>query len=116
MWAASPTRNRRPKRIGSATKERSGAIDFSKDGPVVTRLGRLRRQAAAQLVPEALVGPVLDPVVERALHVVAAAVRRAHRAERKAASMIGIDQLAVGRRHLGQHAQPAERIAAARRS
>ena len=24
--------------------------------------------------------------------------------------MVGVDQLVVGRRHLGQHAQPAERI------
>ena len=34
MWAASPTRNSAPKRIGSATKLLSGAIDFSIDGPV----------------------------------------------------------------------------------
>lgn len=34
IWAASPTRKSRPKRIGSVTKERSGAIDFSKDGAV----------------------------------------------------------------------------------
>ncbi|CLQ09626.1 Uncharacterised protein [Mycobacterium tuberculosis] len=36
MWAASPTRNMVPKRIGSATNERSGAIDFSKEGAVTS--------------------------------------------------------------------------------
>ena len=36
MWAASPARNRFPNRIGSATKLRSGAIDFSIDGPVTS--------------------------------------------------------------------------------
>ena len=37
MCAASPTKNSLPQRIGSATKLRSGAIDFSIDGPVVIR-------------------------------------------------------------------------------
>ncbi len=34
MCAASPARNNRPKRIGSATKLRSGAMLFSIEGPV----------------------------------------------------------------------------------
>ena len=33
MWAASPARKSLPKRIGSATKLRSGAIPLSKIGP-----------------------------------------------------------------------------------
>ncbi|MGO8557890.1 FAD-dependent monooxygenase, partial [Rhizobium ruizarguesonis] len=37
---------------------------------------------AAHIVPEAIVAPVLDLIVERALDVVAAAGRRAHRTER----------------------------------
>ncbi len=38
MCAASPARNSRPKRIGSVTKLRSGAMLFSIDGPVTTCL------------------------------------------------------------------------------
>ena len=34
MWAASPARKSRPHAMGSATKLRSGAIDFSIDAPV----------------------------------------------------------------------------------
>ena len=35
---------------------------------------------------------------------------RAHGAQREAARMIGVDELVVGGRHLGQHAQPAKGI------
>lgn len=51
MCAASPARKRLPQRIGSATNERSGAIDFSIEGPVIMRAdtsaGR-RRCSSAQ--------------------------------------------------------------------
>jgi hypothetical protein len=66
MWAASPARNIRPNRIGSATKLRSGAMLFSIDGPV-TRLSRPPDPAALQFVPEPLVRPLIDVIVERAL-------------------------------------------------
>ena len=36
MWAASPARNSQPKRMGSATKLRSGEMLFSIDGPVTS--------------------------------------------------------------------------------
>src|SRR6476661_9199448 len=39
-----------------------------------------------------------------------AALHRAHGAERKAAGMVGIDQLVADRRRLGQNTEPAERI------
>src|SRR6185295_1532236 len=42
------------------------------------------RQARAQLGPERVVGPALDLVVERALHVVATARATAHAAQREA--------------------------------
>src|SRR6185312_1624777 len=52
----------------------------------------------------------VDMIVERTLHVVAAAARRAHGAERKTPRMVGIDQLMADRRRLRQDAEPAERI------
>ena len=55
MCAASPARNSRPKRIGSATKLRSGAMLFSIDGPGDQRLGGFGVEAAAQFVPERVV-------------------------------------------------------------
>jgi hypothetical protein len=74
------------------------------------RLRGLRVEAAAQFVPEAVVGPVLDLLVERALHVVAAAGVRTHAAQGEAALVVGVDQLVADRRHLGQQAEPAEGI------
>ncbi len=111
MWAASPARNIRPNRIGSATKLRSGAMLFSIDGPV-TRLSAAfwssRRFNSSQNL---LVRPVASTiVVERALHVIAAARGRAHGAEREAARVVGIDQLVADRRRIRQDAEPAERI------
>ena len=73
------------------------------------------REAALELVPDPLVGPVLDLLVEAALDVVAAAGRRAHRGEREAALVAGVDQLVRARRHVGQDAEPAERIDALER-
>ena len=110
MCAASPARNRRPKRIGSATKLRSGAMLFSIDGPV-TRFATARGvEAALELGPEALVRPVLDAFGERALQVVAAARVAAHAAQREAALVRDVDELVRHRRRVGQQAEPAERI------
>ena len=47
MWAASPARNRRPKRIGSVTELRSGATLFSIEGPV-TRASRAAGSSRAR--------------------------------------------------------------------
>src|SRR6185437_13111179 len=73
-------------------------------------IGRLLVQPELQFIPEAVVRPLVDMIVERTLHVVAAAARRAHGAERKTARMVGIDQLMADRRRLRQDAEPAERI------
>jgi hypothetical protein len=82
---------------------------FSIDGPVMI-LAASRRQTLFQLVPEGVVRPVLDRVVERHLNVIAAQHLRAQRAQRKAALALGIDEF--GRHRLGarQHAEPTERI------
>ena len=110
MCPASPARNSRPKRSGSTTKLRSGAMLFSMDGPVTRRSaasGSSRRrnssQNASSLHCAELVG-------ERHLQVVAAARATAHRAQREAALAVHVDQLLADRRRLGQHAQPAEGI------
>ena len=116
MWAASPARNSRPKRIGSATKERRGAIDFSNEGPVTTASATSRRQAAAELVPEGVVGPVLDLVGQRHLEVVAAARRRAHRAEREAARVLARRQLVARRAAPRRAGRASRRDRPARRS
>jgi hypothetical protein len=72
--------------MGSATKLRSGAMLFS------------------------LVRPGIDILGEAALDVVAAARRRAHRAERKALRVTHIDELLRDRRRVAQEPEPAERI------
>ena len=77
MWAASPARNRRPKRIGSATKLRSGATLFSIDGPVTT-LSAPSGRAGVAARPRTLRPTTPRPVVQPALQVVAAARHRAH--------------------------------------
>src|ERR671916_549674 len=84
IWAASPARKRRPNRRGSATKLLRGAMDFSMDWPVIN--------LSAQLVPEAVIGPFLYLLVERHLHIVPAAGRRAHGAEGEAPGVMGVDQ------------------------
>jgi hypothetical protein len=63
MWAASPARNRRPKRIGSATKLRSGAMLFSIDGPVTSRSAASGSAGARNSSQKRVVAPVLDLVV-----------------------------------------------------
>src|SRR4051794_27438933 len=49
-------------------------------------------------------------VVEWALHIVSAALGRAHRAQRKSPRMVGIDQLIADRWRFWKYAEPAERI------
>src|ERR1019366_5694718 len=74
------------------------------------RFGRRRVEAGAQLAPERVVAPAFHLVVERALHVIAAARRRAHAAEGKAALVVGVDEFVRNRRRLREHAEPAEGI------
>src|SRR5207244_386934 len=67
-------------------------------------------EAAAKLVPEGVVAPLIDLIIERALDVVAASRLAALTAQRKSALVIRIDQLWPDRRYVRQHAQPAERV------
>src|SRR5262245_13651161 len=66
--------------------------------------------ARMQLAPDALVRPGLDLVVGCALQIEACEHRRAHGVERKAALVIGVDQLFVGWSRLRENADPSERI------
>src|SRR5262249_4209244 len=74
--------------------------------------GKFARAAEAgmQLLPDARVRPVLDVVVRGALQVEPRQGRRAHGVKRKAALVIGVDQLVFGRRRFGQNPDPAEWI------
>jgi hypothetical protein len=83
---------------------------FSIDGPVTSRSRAFLVEPRLEFFPEALVRPGLDVLGETALEVVAAARRRAHRAEREAERMPDVDQLVGNRRRVGQNAEPAERI------
>ena len=110
MWPASPTRNSLPKRSGSATKLRSGAMLFSMEGSGDQLRRGLRGQSILQLGPEGVIRPLLGLVVERALNVVAAAHLAALAAECETALVVDIDQLVRDRRHVSQHAQPAKGV------
>ena len=90
-----------------ATQRRDALFD---GGPASKVRRMLRRQAQRQFVPEAVIGPLLHLVREGALHVIAATRGGTHAAERKAALMIGVDQLVRQRWHIRQNAQPTERI------
>ncbi|MOA34691.1 hypothetical protein D3C78_1560790 [compost metagenome] len=68
------------------------------------------RKTTADFVPEALVAPVLRPVIQRTLDVIAAARVRPHGTESKTTRVVGIDELMVDGRHVSQNAEPAERI------
>ena len=69
-------------------------------------------EPAVQLVPDALVRPILDLVVQADLQVQAAGDRTAQAVQREATRMAGIDELVGGRRDVGQDAQPGVRILA----
>ena len=72
-------------------------------------LRHVLRAARQKLFPEAIVRPILDFVVEVALHIVAAEHRTALRGERKTAAVIAIADVGIGRR-FRHDAEPAERI------
>src|SRR6185312_11757560 len=63
-----------------------------------------------QLAPEAFIGPLVNRILQGALHVVAAAAPGSHAAQCESALVIGIDQLLAHRRGLRQDADPAERV------
>ena len=111
MWAASPARKSRPYRIGSATKLRNGAIDFSIDGPVTILSaisGGNRRFSSPQNRSS---GHSSISRREAALDVVAAEHRIAARRKGETALVARINDVA-DRRRLRHDPQPAERIGA----
>src|SRR4051794_37877103 len=75
-------------------------------------LDKLARAAdpRVQLPPDALVRPGFNLIVGRALQIEAREHQGAHGVERKAALVIGIDQLFGGGGRLGENADPPERI------
>ena len=108
-------------------------IAGEKQSPVAHRLGdeaahpghallqdrSLRRHPAvlgveppAQLGPDAIVGPLRDVLVWRALEVQARDRRRAHAEQREAPLVETVDELMGRRRRRRENAQPAERIVA----
>ena len=111
MCAASPARNSRPRRIGALTNERIGSTDFSVIGAGV-ELPALEGEARGEVVPDPVVGPVLDLLVGVDLQVQPRDLRRAHRVQREALGVPGVDQLVGRRRGVGQDAQPGVGVGA----
>src|SRR5688500_1857419 len=70
----------------------------------------MRGQAAAKFVPESVIRPVFDSVVEVALHIISAADMGAHTAQGKAALVTHINEFLAHRRHVGENTQPAKGI------
>ena len=97
-----------PHRLGNEAAKRGDALFQRRAG--FQRLCHLRRQAAAEFVPEGVVRPILDLVVDIALDVIARPGHRAHRAQGKAARGVRIDDFMRHRPRIGQQAKPAERI------
>src|SRR5260370_30457006 len=97
-----------PHRLGDETAQWRDAL-FDR-GAGDEAVDRLLVQPAFQFIPEPLVRPLVDVVVERTLHVMAAAAHRAHGAEREAAGGGGINQFMRNRPRLRQYTEPAERI------
>src|SRR6187399_3334754 len=95
-------------RLRDETAQRRDALFDRRTGAELRR--RLYGQPCAQLVPEALVAPLAEVVVERTLHVAAAPGRGTHAAEREPALVARIDELVRYRRHVREHTEPAERI------
>src|ERR1700676_2848642 len=97
-----------PHRLGDKAAQGSDAL--LDRGPGNEMVDRLLVEALFQFIPEPFVRPLIDVIVERALYVIAAAVHRAHGANRKAPRRVRVDQFLADRRRLRQDPEPAERI------
>src|SRR6516225_11557761 len=95
-------------RLGNEAAQRRDALFDRRTGH--QPLARLLVQPRLQFVPKAFIRPGFDIFRETALDVIAAARRRAHRAQRKAERVANIDQLVGNRRRIRQDAEPPERI------
>ena len=72
----------------------------------------LESEAELELLPDAVVRPLGEVLVGTALDVETAQLRRAEAQEREAAFVVGVDELVVRRRDLGEDPEPAERVLA----
>src|ERR1700736_1931387 len=97
-----------PHRLGDKAAQGSDAL-FDR-GPGNEVVDRLLVAALFQFIPEPVVRPLIDVIVERALYVIAAAVPRAQGAKRTRPRMVRVDQFVADRRRLRQDPEPAERI------
>jgi len=69
-------------------------------------------EAVPQLGPDPVIGPPLDLLVGRHLQIQPADLGCAHRVQREAVLVPGVDELVRGRRHGGQDAEPGVRVPA----
>ncbi len=84
-------------------------------GALVQRPPRQRR-TRLELLPDAFVGPLVEPVVGAALHVVTRELRRPQREQREAALVVRVHELVDRRSDVGEDAEPRERILALERA
>ena len=108
MWAASPARNSRPKRIGS-TELRMPVTPLSIGPSSRVQPSSVASRARFPL-PDAPVRPAPDRLVRVDLEVEGGEPGRAHAVEGEAAVGGGVDDLLAGGGDRGQHAQPGERV------
>src|ERR1700734_1629076 len=95
-------------RLGDEATERGNTLFDRRTGYQI--LAGFGIEPVLELLPEAIIRPSLDIVGKIALEIVAAAPRRAHRAEREARGVAHINQLIGNRRRIGKNTEPAERI------
>ena len=81
----------KPHRLGNEAAKRGDALFQRRTG--FERFGHLRRQATAEFVPEGVITPVFNLVIDITLDVIARPRHRAHRAEREAACCVGVNNL-----------------------
>ena len=87
-----------------------GVTPFCSDRPCLELEAIDRRKARLQLLPDALVGPLVDVLVRLALKIEPADRGRAHAEQREAAVVIRVDELFRCRRHFGEDAEPRKGI------
>ena len=95
-------------RLGDETAQRSDRLLDTGAGDHAVRC--FCRQPAAELIPEGVVSPFFQRIIDGGLNVVARQVRISHRTQGKPTLVIGVNQFLINRRRFGQDAQPTERI------
>jgi len=95
-------------RFGNETAQRR--YGFLDRRPGLDAFGGAWIEPVTQLVPEPRIGPGFDPLAGWHLDIIAAANRRALRAQSETPLVMGIDQLVGHRFAVDQHAEPAKGI------